>query len=206
MQRRRQRIIDAATELFVSEGTPPSVDEVADRAGVSRRTVFNYFPSVDDLIIAVGTDALGGLTESLHITGTDSTAGSDDPQVVFAEVAAALRSIDLVDTVVRLTRILGDTGYDNPRIARLVGNAFIAIAERMVSMLTAHHPTADPFQIKLMVSCLIGGVMVVYESWVQQVGLSDSEDARRVWSELFETHLRCVRDGYIAVASTTARH
>lgn len=205
MQRRRQRIIDAATQLFVSHGTPPSVDDVADLAGVSRRTVFNYFPSVDDLIIAVGTDALSGLTEGLHFTSTHSAAGGDDPEVVFAEVATALRSIDLVDTVVRLTRILGDTGYENPRIAALVRNAFIAIADRMVSALTTHHPTADPFLIELMVSSLIGGVMVVYKNWVQRVGLSQSEDARRVWTELFETHLRAVRDGYLGAAAPTVR-
>ncbi len=199
MQRRRQRIIDAATELLVSRGTPPSVDDVADRAGVSRRTVFNYFPSVDDLIIAVGTDALGGLIDALHVTRTSADA-NDDPEVVFAELATALRGVDLVDTVVRLTRILGDTGYENPRIATLVRNAFIAIADRMVSALVAQHPTADAFRIELMVSSLIGGVMVVYKNWVQRVGLSDSDEARQAWSDLFETHLLVVRDGYIAAA------
>ena len=49
--RRRQRIIDAAAEVLVSKPRPLSVADVADRAGVSRRTVFNYFPSVDDLIM-----------------------------------------------------------------------------------------------------------------------------------------------------------
>lgn len=204
-QRRRQRIIEAAAELLVNRGTPPTVDEVADRAGVSRRTVFNYFPSVDDLIIAVGTDALSGLIESLHITSTESTTGSDDPAVVFAELATALHRIDLVDAVVRLTRILGDTGYENPRIAALVRSTFVTIADRLVTTLTDHHPTADPFRIELMVSSVIGGVMVVYTNWVQRVGLSDSEDARRVWTELFEIHLRAVRDGYLAPSPPITR-
>lgn len=204
-QRRRQRIIEAAAELLVNRGTPPTVDEVADRAGVSRRTVFNYFPSVDDLIIAVGTDALSGLIESLNISGADSTAGSDDPAVVFAELATAVHRIDLVDAVVRLTRILGDTGYENPRIAALVRSTFVTIADRLVTTLTDHHPAADPFRIELMVSSVIGGVMVVYTNWVQRVGLSDSEDARRVWTELFEIHLRAVRDGYLAPSPPITR-
>jgi len=200
--RRRQRIIDAAAEVLVSKPRPLSVADVADRAGVSRRTVFNYFPSVDDLIIAVGADALDGLVQGLNI-GAGSPATTDDATAVFEEVAAALRGIDLVDTVVRATRILGGTGFEDPRIANLVRDTFVAIADRMTSALTAKHPAANAFEIELLVSALIGGVVVVYKNWVERVGLTDSEQSRRVWSELFETHLHMVRDGYLAATAPT---
>lgn len=199
--RRRQRIIDAAANVLLQQVGPLSVGDVADRAGVSRRTVYNYFPSVDDLIIAVGADALEDLVDSLSFTSAGSPAAGDDPAVVFAEVATALRSIDLVDAVVRLTRILGGTGYENPRIVALVRTTFIAIAERMTSTLTAHHPAASAFEIELMVSSLIGGILVVHKNWVERVGVTDSAESRRVWSELFETHLRLVRDGYLAASA-----
>lgn len=50
-QRRRTRraIVDAATELIVS-GRTPSMAEVADAADVSRRTVYQYFPTHDQLL------------------------------------------------------------------------------------------------------------------------------------------------------------
>ncbi|HRY11539.1 MAG TPA: TetR/AcrR family transcriptional regulator [Candidatus Nanopelagicales bacterium] len=199
--RRRQRIIDAAADVLVNQMGPLSFEDVAHRAGVSRRTVYNHFPGADDLIIAVGSDVLQGLVDSLNVSHPPE--GEDDPSAVFADVATSLRDIDLVDAVVRLTRILGATGYENPRIAALVRTTFIAIADRMTSTLTARHPTASPFEIELMVSSLIGGVLVVYTTWAERVGVTDTARSRKVWSELFDIHLRFVRDGYLAASRSS---
>jgi AcrR family transcriptional regulator len=48
----RQRIADAARELFAAHGYEhTTVDAIADRAGVARRTFFRYFRSKDDAIL-----------------------------------------------------------------------------------------------------------------------------------------------------------
>jgi AcrR family transcriptional regulator len=63
-QRRRTRraIVDAATALIVS-GKTPSMAEVADASDVSRRTVYQYFPTQDQLL----TEAvLAGLRPSFE--------------------------------------------------------------------------------------------------------------------------------------------
>lgn len=50
----RQRIIDAAYECFWRAGyTRTSLDTIADRAGVTKRTLYSYFRSKDDLLAAV---------------------------------------------------------------------------------------------------------------------------------------------------------
>ena len=47
----RSRIADAARELFASQGYDrTTVDAIAERAGVGRRTFFRYFRSKDDVI------------------------------------------------------------------------------------------------------------------------------------------------------------
>jgi AcrR family transcriptional regulator len=47
----RRRIADAARELFAGQGYDrTTVDAIAERAGVARRTFFRYFPSKDDVI------------------------------------------------------------------------------------------------------------------------------------------------------------
>jgi len=47
----RERIAAAARDLFASQGYErTTVDAIADRAGVGRRTVFRYFRSKDDAI------------------------------------------------------------------------------------------------------------------------------------------------------------
>src|SRR6058998_2688919 len=49
-QRTRQAIADAAMRLFVERGFDHvTVAEVAEAAGVSDKTVFNYFPTKEDL-------------------------------------------------------------------------------------------------------------------------------------------------------------
>lgn len=46
----RSRLVTAARELFVARGyDETSIDEIARRAGVSRRTCFRYFPSKEAL-------------------------------------------------------------------------------------------------------------------------------------------------------------
>src|ERR1700756_2259611 len=49
----RERIISAASKLFYSEGIRAvSVDAVADKAGLTKRTLYYHFKSKDDLVAA----------------------------------------------------------------------------------------------------------------------------------------------------------
>ncbi len=51
-QRIYQRIVSAATELFRTTGyDQATMDAIADKAEVSRGTLFNYFPSKETLLI-----------------------------------------------------------------------------------------------------------------------------------------------------------
>ncbi|GAA4192234.1 TetR/AcrR family transcriptional regulator [Gryllotalpicola kribbensis] len=51
---RRQKIVDAADELFYARGIGQvGMDAVRDAAGVSLRALYNEFPAKDELIIAV---------------------------------------------------------------------------------------------------------------------------------------------------------
>ena len=50
----RKRIVDAATKLFYAEGIGRvSVDAVAEKAGLTKRTLYYHFASKDDLIASV---------------------------------------------------------------------------------------------------------------------------------------------------------
>jgi AcrR family transcriptional regulator len=52
-ERNRQRILDAAAQLFAERGLHVSLDEVAERAGVGVGTVYRRFPDRDALIDAL---------------------------------------------------------------------------------------------------------------------------------------------------------
>jgi AcrR family transcriptional regulator len=58
-QRVTQRIIAAAMELFKARGCQQTtMDDIADKAEISRGTLFNYFPSKDALLLPWGQEVL----------------------------------------------------------------------------------------------------------------------------------------------------
>ena len=60
-QARPGELLDAALELFVEKGFAATrVDEVAQRAGVSKGTLFLYFPSKEELFKAVVRENISG--------------------------------------------------------------------------------------------------------------------------------------------------
>ena len=50
-KRRTRAAIVAATRQLVSEGKTPSIDDIAEAADVSRRTIYLYFPTLDQLVL-----------------------------------------------------------------------------------------------------------------------------------------------------------
>lgn len=59
----RLRLADAALELVLRDGLEAvTVEQISDRAGVSRRTFFNYFDSKDDaLLVTSGFEVTDGM-------------------------------------------------------------------------------------------------------------------------------------------------
>jgi len=71
--RHRQAIVDAARRLIdAHQGPRFSVDELAAEADVSRRTVFNHFDSLDDVILAACTEILDAVVASFREAATAS--------------------------------------------------------------------------------------------------------------------------------------
>jgi AcrR family transcriptional regulator len=60
-QQRRERILHAAAVLMRTRGTTITMDEIAEEAGVGRRTLFRYFPTREDLLVAAVEHSYRGL-------------------------------------------------------------------------------------------------------------------------------------------------
>src|SRR3954469_4211809 len=71
-RRTRQAIVDAAQRLL-QEGRTPSIDNVAAAADVSRRTIYMYFPALDQLLLdaAVGLMTMGDVDAALDSLDDD---------------------------------------------------------------------------------------------------------------------------------------
>lgn len=78
-QARPQELLDAALELFVEKGYAATrTDEVAQRAGVSKGTLYLYYPSKEELFKAVVRHNLSSLiAEGEELAGAFAGSSSD---------------------------------------------------------------------------------------------------------------------------------
>ena len=85
----RQRITKAAYDSFWRSGFKrTTLDGIADRAGVTKRTLYAYFRSKDDLLAAVLSQHTGALLGQLQQIGGRMPAGRDDMvESFFAQIA-----------------------------------------------------------------------------------------------------------------------
>ena len=199
-ERHRRAIIDAAAALMSRESGPDfTVDELADRADVSRRTVFNHFASVDDIVTAVGTEVLSGVMEGFVSRATAAPTASTTPgsiPAMFDEVAHAVRTTDLVTPMAYLTRILGPHDGKTPWRAALMLRSFHEVSDRFSARMVARHPDADPLSIDLLVDSLMSGLMVLYRHWYARTGGADDDRSRQVWADMVDRLVETVRAGY----------
>ncbi|WP_234543454.1 TetR family transcriptional regulator [Streptomyces shenzhenensis] len=136
----RQRLSDTATEMFLERGFDAvRVSEIAQACGVSEKTVFNYFPTKESLILDLGEATMAALRAGLGepdrspveavlrilaaelSTLTSWTAAQDDP------VRAAAR-ISRFGALVRSTPSL--RAYHHDMAERLAGVAAEILAQR----------------------------------------------------------------------------
>src|SRR3954453_430607 len=88
-QRRRTRnaIVAAAAELL-RQGRTPSVNDVADAADVSRRTVYLYFPPIEQLLLHATVGMLSQVAGDEAIDAADSGADTEAGERVAAMIRA----------------------------------------------------------------------------------------------------------------------
>ncbi|MFC4069991.1 TetR/AcrR family transcriptional regulator [Actinoplanes subglobosus] len=188
--RHRRAILDAANAL-ISEGGRFSVDQLAERADVSRRTIFNHFASIDDVVTTV-------CTEMLHVVidGFRTVVTSGERESMFADVAGALRATDVPGVIAYLWRALGGFAPGNPQATQIFHATVARTSEEMALELAGKYPEADPLDAAILVSSLMNGTVVVATHWIAVTAAETDEQSRDLWHNLLERMIDTVRAGY----------
>jgi TetR/AcrR family transcriptional regulator of autoinduction and epiphytic fitness len=194
--RHRAAIVAAAASLIEETGGLRfTIDDLARRADVSRRTVFNHFPSVDDIVTEVFSDVIGVVVGTYQRV---ATAG-DDRVAMFDELALAIRDTDLVTPMAYFTRSLRSQDERSPAVAAVLVRVLSELSERLSAAMVDRHPEADVVDVHLLVTTIVSSLFVLHRHWDLTTGASDDEASRRVWADLVERLLDNARHGYGSV-------
>lgn len=200
-ERHRRAIVDAAAALMEETGgTDFTVSRLAERANVSRRTVFNHFDAVDDIVIAVGCELLSGIVDRFVLSVATAPEATADPESLFEEIADALRGAELVEPMAYLMRVLGgDDPAATPRSAVILLRTFTEVSERLAAEILERHAATDELTVDLLVGSLVSGLVVIHRHWVEATGAAVDAHSRRTWARLLERLIESTRRGYASV-------
>jgi AcrR family transcriptional regulator len=129
---RRRRIVQAAAALASRGGVEAmQMRTVAERAGVALGTLYRYFPSKMDLVVAVVSEEMDTLEGSLERRPPRSAAAAGRAvEVLMRATRGLMREPELADALIR-SLLLSDVKTDfGDRMAGLLARVTATDAER----------------------------------------------------------------------------
>lgn len=128
-QRNRESALDALIALFMEGDYQPSAAQVAERAGLSPRSLFRYFDDVDDLVRAAIDRMLRAAAPLVGVTVANDAPIHDR---VRALVAARVRLFSAVAPAARAARVCA---HRHAPVAEQVSRARVFLARQIADIL-----------------------------------------------------------------------
>lgn len=203
-EQRHAAILDAARTLAAEHGADGfTIDRVAALAGVSRRTVFNHFSGLDQLMVAVCQQILAEVTTDL-LAGVDrGTAhlpdGADGGRAALDAVCEATRGVDLPTAIVTISQVVGGTDVADERADGISRTAFELVAGRLRERLLHRAPGLDPLDLELTLTLLTNGLSAIARHWIEDhphLTPDVPPGARADWDLLLDRLLLRLRVGH----------
>jgi AcrR family transcriptional regulator len=158
-RRRTRKAIVEATAALLADGKTPSINDIADAADVSRRTVYMHFPTLEQLLLDATVGALSaaaGVEDALDGTSPDPAERID--ALVRSLLKRAPESMPLGRRLIRLTV---DNNGDR---ARRDGTRGYRRVERIERALEPMRANVSPDQFERLVSAL--AVVIGWEAMI----------------------------------------
>lgn len=156
---RRRQVLDAATDVFVANGYHAAfMDEIAERAGVSKPILYQHFPSKLELYIALLDEQVAGLEQAIRHALSSTT---DNRERVEACIAAYFSFVDDGGGAFRLV-FESDLRHE-PAVAERVERALQVSVEAIADTITRDTGLASTESELL--SCALTGLAEVSARW-----------------------------------------
>lgn len=147
--RNRERVLEAAEEVFAEQGPTASTEEIARRAGVGIGTVFRHFPTKEALLETVFVAQLTRLCEQAHATAT--TEGAQ--QALFGLFA---RAVELSATKRAVVEAISSAGVDTSPLTSLTTNTLVPTLDRLLAGAQQAGTVRDDLRVNDLIALLVG--------------------------------------------------
>jgi AcrR family transcriptional regulator len=176
---RRAQLLEAAQAAFVEYGYhAAAMDEIADRAGVSKPVLYQHFPGKLDLYLAL-LDQHRGLLEDAVRSALAST--NDNKQRVVACVGAYFEFVSRQGAPFRL---LFESDLTNePAVAERIDGVALTCGEALAEVIAADTDLPDA-DAHLLGMALTGMAQVSARYWLSRGDRVPREEAARVIGQL----------------------
>lgn len=193
----RQAISDSTLELLRSEGPGNfTVEDIADAAGVSRRTFFNYFNSTEAAIASVTHGFLDTVLEQFRLRPAD--------EPILESARAAL--VELADpmTIAPMAELFSLT-QASPVLARSELEAWDHCTEQIIAAARergVHHPAnqMDELYLRALAGSVISCGKAAMEIWFDRCGTDLSAESLAILRQLLIDSMGLLGSGFTAPA------
>lgn len=164
-----------AVRLFAEQGyDATSVEQIADAAGVSHRTVFRYFPTKESLVT---TDDVGALLARAYRA---QPAGLAPVPALRAAFRSVLAELDIAAKHDRQTLVLGTPALWAASLPSITATNRVLtdlVAERL------NRPQDDP-RVRALAGGVFGVLLSVWLDWAQNPALNPAQALDEALAEL----------------------
>ncbi len=198
--RHRAALLAAARQMIDESGPAGfTTEDLARRAGLSRRTVFNHFAHLEDVAVACAEAELEAAMEAVE-RGFDADPGRTGP---LDDLEAALTAPDVADVISRLGRVFAVPGRE--AVAERIRNqAMRRFGAQASHQLKRRYPELDALDVELLTTLVVSGAEHVATRWLDETGGELDAAGRARFGELMAALFGLVRDGSAARVSVTA--
>ncbi len=169
---RRAQLLNAALEVFSAQGYhSAAMDEIADRAGVSKPVLYQHFPGKLDLYLALLDQSCERMLDAIE-TALDST--TDNKQRVGATVSAFYQYVASAEGAYRL--VFESDLTNEPQVRERVDRVNTESARKIAIVISEDTGLPDE-QSRLLAMSLVGMAQVSARYWLAANGDVPQEEA-----------------------------
>jgi len=176
---RRLQLLRAAQDVFVAQGFhAAAMDDIADRAGVSKPVLYQHFPGKRELYLALLEEHVSELAERVG----EAMGGTDDNR---QRVDGAVQAyFEFIDAEGEAFRLVFESDLRNDADVRAIVDRGTQVCVEAIAEVIASETGADPERALMLAAGLTGLSETAARWWLPRKGTVSRDEAIQLMSAL----------------------